>query len=126
MHSLDESEIYQTTRESKYPVIFYGILEIKTLRWLSPIGRKWLEIDLQERDIAKRMHGSLKPVSSLTLAGLYGEQADGAPAAGDVFGKGKKSNLTIKVWIRGVKNMSALFLTSTSNECRFLGIHTVH
>jgi hypothetical protein len=71
------------------------------------------------------MQGHWNPVSKLTLAGLYGEQADGAPAAGDVFGKGKKSNLTIKVWIRGVKNMSILFLTSALNECYFLGMRTL-
>jgi hypothetical protein len=107
--SFDESETFSSARTG-HPVLFYGVVVIKSLAWLTPIGRKWLEIDLRKRDIEKGMHPEVCPVSKLTLQGLYGTRDSGV-SAGDIFGEGMKSNLRLKVWIQGEKNMSVSFLT---------------
>jgi hypothetical protein len=113
--SLDESEVYPGTRTSNHPVVFYGIIEIKSLSWLSPRGRKWLEADVQKRDIEKHIHKHAHPVSELTLAFLYGEADEGGLPSGGIFGE-RRSKLRLRVWIRGVKNMSVAFHTCTSSN----------
>jgi hypothetical protein len=61
---------------------------------------------LRKRDIGKRLDGgAINPTSNITLAALYGEDA-----GGNVFG-GRERGLKIKVWIQGVKSMTAMFLT---------------
>ena len=114
--SLDESEAHPASnaRTVTHPIHFFGVLEIKSLSWLSDLGLKWLETDLQRRDIEKGMHSEINPISHLKLAAIYGEREGGFRAV-DIFGNGKgKETLRLKVWIKGEKNLTAAFLT-----CRF-------
>ena len=97
--SFDESEYIGTPppnhRIIRHPVLFYGVLEIESLDWLSPQGTKWLEYDLRRRESmgAEVNHG----FHALRLTRLYGD--------------GKKGQFRIRVWIQGEKNMQARFLS---------------
>jgi len=97
--SFDESEYVGTPlsghRITHHPVLFYGVLEIESLDWLSPQGMKWLEYDLRRRESmdAEVNHG----VHGLHLTKLYGD--------------GKRGQFRIRVWIQGEKNLPARFLS---------------
>ena len=82
----------------KNEVHFYGKLAIESLDWLSDQGRRWLELDLRQRDREIHFEHAL---TGLTLGELY------APIAGF-------SPTTITVWIQCDKSMQARFL------CKFL------
>ena len=97
--SFDESEYIGTPppghRIIRHAVLFYGILEIESLDWLSPQGTKWLDYDLRKRASmgAEVNHGA----HGFRLTGLYGD--------------GKRGKFRIRVWIQGEKNMQARFLS---------------
>lgn len=94
---LDDTEFIISAREgSKFPtnhVQFYGKLKIQSLDWLSEQGRRWLELDLRERD--REIHRE-HALNGLTLARLYGDM--------------KNSGMRMTVWIQCEKNMQASFL----------------
>jgi hypothetical protein len=93
---LDDSEFIISARETSElrhtHVHFYGKLEIQSLSWLSDQGRRWLELDLRERDREMHLEHSL---NGLTLASIYGD---------------KNSGMTLTVWIQCEKSMQARFL----------------
>jgi len=74
--------------------VFFGVLEIESLEWLSEQGFEYLEKDLQERDEKAHMSHSK---SGLTLRTLYGHRKD--------------EGSHIKVRICCDKSMTAHFLT---------------
>lgn len=91
---------YDRARINAHEVRFRGVLDIKSLTWLTPEYQKKIEHELRRRDIATRIRNGGKSRSSgLTLSGIYGE--------GPVH---KRRNLTVKVVIQGVKNMTAVYL----------------
>ncbi|KAI0936367.1 hypothetical protein AcV5_004525 [Taiwanofungus camphoratus] len=93
---------YDRARINAHEVRFRGVLDIKSLTWLTPEYQKKIEHELRRRDIATRIRNGGKSRSSgLTLSGIYGE--------GPVH---KRRNLTVKVVIQGVKNMTAVYLIS--------------
>jgi hypothetical protein len=96
-HRLDDSEFIISAPEGSKPrhnhIHFYGKLEIQSLDWLSGQGRRWLELDLRERDRDMHMEHDIK---GLTLAGLYGDMIN--------------SGMKINVWVQCEKSMQARFL----------------
>lgn len=96
----DETEPFQPGSAFLSGILFRGIIEIQSLSQLSPRGHVWLERQLREREIRLSMQ---KETSSLSLEFIYS-------AGGNVFGR-HDGSLVLKVWIQGVKNMTASFLT---------------
>jgi hypothetical protein len=94
---LDDSEFIISAPEGSKlrhnHVHFYGKFEIQSLDWLSDQGRRWLELDLRERDKEIHLEHAL---NGLTLARLYGDM--------------KNSGMRITVWIQCEKSMQARFL----------------
>lgn len=93
---LDDSEFIIGAREGSKlgsnHVHFYGKLEIQSLDWLSDQGRRWLEMDLRQRDREIHFEHAL---NGLTLIEVYG---------------GKNSGMKITVWIQCEKSMQVKFL----------------
>ena len=81
-------------KHSREPVQIRGILEIKSLDWLSTEGRQLLQDAIRQRD---------GPKSGLTLSKIYGHA---------IKKKDRNSKLNAKVLIRATKLMAAGYLTS--------------
>ncbi|GLB36142.1 hypothetical protein LshimejAT787_0304300 [Lyophyllum shimeji] len=94
----DETEFVttppSTSRIALEPTEFYGLLKIESLNWLSPQGKEWLQLDLQERDLELNPQ---RTASRLTLSSIYGER------------RNEGSRLLVQIY--GVKAQSARFMT---------------
>ncbi|KAJ7481223.1 hypothetical protein B0H11DRAFT_1237172 [Mycena galericulata] len=112
---LDTSERYLSSpKKASSPVLFFGVLVIEKLTWLSEAGKQFLTCDLNERDGnwtgQRSSQNSRKSTQfrNLTLPGLYGQK----PSEG----------FKIKVWIRCEKEVPAMFMTDpTYSQSLLLG-----
>ncbi|KAH9950350.1 hypothetical protein B0H21DRAFT_723022 [Amylocystis lapponica] len=86
---------YDQSRKN-VPVRFRGILEIKSLAWLTTLAKKRIEKALRERDIQSSITEgtSRSRHSTLTLGTIYA------------------SNKRIKLWIQGTRHMPCVYLHS--------------
>lgn len=104
---LDESEFIisapENSRVAHNPVYFFGKLKVDSLEWLTPEGKKWLEVDLRRRDEDLHLHGE---ASGLTLARLYGTL--------------KNEGSRITIWIGCQKSMFVRFLGNGHQTVQFL------
>ncbi|KAI0655097.1 hypothetical protein C8Q70DRAFT_443807 [Cubamyces menziesii] len=100
---LDECEPtqpdYDRDRFSDTPVRFRGVLEIRSLSWLTEGALAAIEQELRSRDVSARMaRGGQGNASTISLKSMY-DSASG-------------SQIKIKVEIQGVKHLPAVYLAS--------------